>query len=378
MSDEFDYYEVLGVDRNASVDDIKRAYRKRAMQYHPDRNPGNAEAEKKFKQCAEAYEVLGDAEKKSRYDQYGRAGLRGSPMHDFSHADAGDIFDMFRDVFGMGDLFGFGEGQHSRGPARGQSLRAMVQIRLREVATGATRTLEVKRLELCSTCGGSGAKAGTKPTQCKMCGGQGKVQRGGGFFRMITECPQCGGRGTVIADPCPDCRGHGRRPQRKTIEVSIPPGIHSGQQIRLSGQGDAGEPGGPRGDLFVVIDVANDPMFERDGNNLFCRVPIGFAQAALGGDVEVPTLTGPYTLTLSAGTQSGEVIRLSGKGLPDLHGHRSGDILVQVIVEVPRKLTSRQKELLREYAESEGKAVLPERKGFLERLAKYFANGGKQ
>lgn len=378
MSDEFDYYEVLGVDRNASVDDIKRAYRKRAMQYHPDRNPGNAEAEKKFKQCAEAYEVLGDAEKKSRYDQYGRAGLRGSPMHDFSHADAGDIFDMFRDVFGMGDLFGFGEGQHSRGPARGQSLRAMVQIRLREVATGATRTLEVKRLELCSTCGGSGAKAGTKPVQCKMCGGQGKVQRGGGFFRMITECPQCGGRGTVIADPCPDCRGHGRRPQRKTIEVSIPPGIHSGQQIRLSGQGDAGEPGGPRGDLFVVIDVADDPMFERDGNNLFCRVPIGFAQAALGGDVEVPTLTGPYTLTLSAGTQSGEVIRLSGKGLPDLHGHRSGDILVQVIVEVPRKLTSRQKELLREYAESEGKAVLPERKGFLERLAKYFANGGKQ
>ncbi|NLX59968.1 MAG: molecular chaperone DnaJ [Phycisphaerae bacterium] len=378
MSDEFDYYEVLGVDRNASVDDIKRAYRKRAMQYHPDRNPGNAEAEKRFKQCAEAYEVLGDAEKKSRYDQYGRAGLRGSPMHDFSHADAGDIFDMFRDVFGMGDLFGFGEGQHSRGPARGQSLRAMVQIRLREVATGATRTLEVKRLELCSTCGGSGAKAGTKPVQCKMCGGQGKVQRGGGFFRMITECPQCGGRGTVIADPCPDCRGHGRRPQRKTIEVSIPPGIHSGQQIRLSGQGDAGEPGGPRGDLFVVIDVADDPMFERDGNNLFCRVPIGFAQAALGGDVEVPTLTGPYTLTLSAGTQSGEVIRLSGKGLPDLHGHRSGDILVQVIVEVPRKLTSRQKELLREYAESEGKSVLPERKGFLERLAKYFANGGKQ
>ena len=376
MSDDFDYYEVLGVGRNATADEIKRAYRKRAMQYHPDRNPDNPEAETKFKQCAEAYEVLSDQEKRSRYDQYGRAGLRGAGLHDFAHADVGDIFDMFRDVFGMGDLFGFGESRRSRGPARGQSLRATVQIKLREVASGATRTLEVKRLELCSSCGGSGAKAGTQAQRCATCGGQGKVQRGGGFFRMISECPQCSGRGVVITNPCPDCHGHGRRPERKTIEVSIPAGIHSGQQIRLAGQGDAGQPGGPRGDLFVVVDVAHDPFFERDGNNLFCRVPISFTQAALGGNIEVPTLTGPYTLKLKAGTQSGEVLRLSGKGLPDLRGHHTGDILVQVIVEVPKKLSSTQQQLLRQYAETEGKSVLPQQKGFLERLADYFSNGG--
>ena len=375
MNDDFDYYEVLGVGRNATADEIKRAYRKRAMQYHPDRNPDNPEAETKFKQCAEAYEVLSDQEKRSRYDQYGRAGLRGSGLHDFAHADAGDIFDMFRDVFGVGDLFGFGESRRSRGPARGQSLRATVQVKLREVASGATRTLEVKRLELCSSCGGSGARAGTQSQACPTCGGQGKVQRGGGFFRMISECPQCGGRGTVITSPCPDCRSHGRRPERKTIEVSIPAGIHSGQQIRLAGQGDAGEPGGLRGDLFVVVDVADDPFFERDGNNLFCRVPVSFTQSALGGNIEVPTLTGPYTLTLKPGTQSGEVLRLAGKGLPDLRGHRSGDILVQAIVEVPKKLSSRQRELLGQYAETEGKSVLPQQKGFLERLANYFSNG---
>jgi len=376
MNHDFDYYEVLGVGRNATADEIKRAYRKRAMQHHPDRNPDNPEAETKFKQCAEAYEVLSDQEKRSRYDQHGRAGLRGAGLHDFAHADAGDIFDMFRDVFGVGDLFGFGESRHSRGPARGQSLRATVQVKLREVASGATRTLEIKRLELCSSCGGSGARSGTQPQACPTCGGQGKVQRGGGFFRMISECPQCIGRGTVITSPCPDCRGHGRRPERKTIEVSIPAGIHGGQQIRLAGQGDAGEPGGPRGDLFVVVDVADDPFFERDGNNLFCRVPVSFTQVALGGHLEVPTLTGPYTLTLKAGTQSGEVLRLVGKGLPDLRGHRSGDILVQVIVEVPKKLSSTQQELLRQYAETEGKSVLPQQRGFLERLADYFSNGG--
>ena len=384
MAEDFNYYQVLGVDRSAAGDAIKTAYRKKAMQYHPDRNPDDAEAEKKFKQCAEAYEVLSDTEKRRLYDQYGRAGLRGSSVHDFNTTDVGDIFDMFRDVFsgglggggGFDDFFGTGGGSRgTRGPARGHSLRAVVQISLKEVASGAKRTLEVKRLETCDACGGSGAKPGTRPSACPTCGGQGRVQRGGGLFRMISECPSCRGAGKVIKDPCSNCGGQGRTPKRKTLEVTIPAGVHSGQQIRLSGQGDAGEPGGARGDLYVVIDVADDPIFERDGNNLFCQVPISFTQSALGGAIEVPTLTGRETMKLKGGTQSGEVLTLSGKGLPDIRGFRHGDLLVQVVVEVPRKLSGKQKELLRQYAETEKAAPMPGRQGFLDKLKTYFGNG---
>ena len=378
MADDFDYYQVLGIGRGASPDEIKSAYRKMAMQYHPDRNQGDKEAETKFKQCAEAYEVLSDAEKRKLYDQYGRAGLRGAGLHDFTSADAGDIFDMFRDVFGGGfdDFFGVGGGSRgARGPARGHSLRAVVQISLKEVASGTKRTLELKRQETCTTCSGSGAKAGTRPVMCAACGGHGKVQRGGGFFRMVSTCPQCGGSGKVISDPCPGCRGAGQQAKKKTIEVTIPAGVHAGQQIRLAGQGDAGDPGGRRGDLYVVIDVADDPIFERDGRNLFCQVPISFTQAALGAQIEVPTLTGRQRMKIKPGTQSGEIVRLQGKGLPDLRGFRNGDLLFQVIVEVPKKLTAEQKELLGRYAETEGRSPLPQRENFFERLRKYFGNG---
>lgn len=381
---ERDYYEVLGVGRDASDDEIKRAYRKKAMQYHPDRNPDDKEAEQKFKACAEAFEVLGDAEKRKLYDQYGKAGLRGAGLHDFQSADAGDIFDMFRDVFGgsgFEDLFGFGGGgfgggQTRRRTARGHSLRAVVQITLKEVARGAKRTLEVKRLETCATCGGSGAKAGTSPSTCTTCGGRGRIQRGGGFFRMVSDCPECRGTGQVIRDPCADCAGHGRRQRKKTIEVNIPAGVHTGQQIRLAGQGDAPpEPGGVRGDLFVVIDVAEDPIFQRDGNDLYCQVPVSFAQAALGADIQIPTIAGPESLEIKSGTQSGEVIRVTGKGLPDVRGFSPGDLFVQVVVEVPRKLSAEQKELLKKYAETEGKNVLPQQENFFEKLKRYFANG---
>jgi len=379
MPDDQDYYQTLGVSRGASQDDIKKAYRKKAMQYHPDRNPDDKAAEQKFKACAEAFEVLSDPEKRRLYDQYGKAGLRGAGLHDFTTADAGDIFDMFRDVFGgFDDLFGFGgaSGAGRHHAARGHSLRAVVQISLKEVARGAKRTLQVKRLEACAACGGTGARKGTRAVMCSTCAGHGRVQRGGGFFRMVSDCPQCRGSGKVIKDPCPECHGAGRRSQAKTIEVSIPAGVHAGQQIRLAGQGDAGEPGAPRGDLYVVIDVAQDPIFERDGNNLFCQVPISFTQAALGAEIQAPTLAGREAITIKAGTQSGEVITLAGKGLPDLRGFRQGDLLVQVIVEVPRRLSAEQKDLLGRYAESEGKSVLPQREKFLERLRKYFANGG--
>lgn len=382
MAEDVDYYGVLGVSRGASAEDIKRAYRKMAMTHHPDRNPGDKEAEKKFKQCAEAYEVLSDVEKRRMYDQYGRAGLRGSAVHDFSTTDAGDIFDMFRDVFnggggggGFDDFFG-GVSHGAHGPARGHSLRAVVQISLKEVAAGAKRTLEVKRLEPCKTCKGTGAKPGTSPVMCPTCHGQGRVQRGGGFFRMISDCPACHGAGKVIKEPCGQCHGHGRVDQHKTIEVTIPAGVHAGQQIRLADQGDTGEPGGRRGDLYVVIDVADDPIFHRDGDNLFVQVPISFAQAALGGEIQAPTLTGRHAMKLKAGTQSGEVLTLSGKGLPDVRGYHHGDLLVQVIVEVPRKLSSQQKELLQKYAETEGIAQMPSRQNFFEKLKKYFGNGG--
>jgi molecular chaperone DnaJ len=244
------------------------------------------------------------------------------------------------------------------------------------VATGAKRTLEVKRLEPCKACHGSGAKPGTSPVMCPTCHGQGRVQRGGGLFRMISDCPACHGAGKVIKDPCSECHGHGRVGQHKTIEVSIPAGVHAGQQIRLADQGDAGEPGGRRGDLYVVIDVDDDPVFQRDGDHLFVQVPISFTQAALGGEIQVPTLTGRQTMKLKAGTQSGEVLTLSGKGLPDLRGYHTGDLHVQVIVEVPRKLSSQQKELLQKFAESEGHSQMPGRQDFFEKLKKYFGNGG--
>jgi len=371
MAENDDYYAILGVRRDASPEDIKKAYRRCAIQYHPDRNPGDAEAEARFKACAEAYEVLSDPDKRARYDRFGKEGLRGAAVHDWARADVHDIFSMFEEVFGFGDLFdGFGGRRRRRGPQPGQSLRCTIDVTLEEVLTGAEKTVRVARRELCDACGGSGSASGTT-TPCATCGGHGRVQQGGGFFRVVRDCPACGGQGVVITDPCRTCGGGGFVQRRRTIDITIPPGVEDGQRIRYAGQGDAGEPGAPRGDLFAVVRVVDHPFFERHGCDLLCQVPISFTQAALGAKIDVPTLEGTESMNVTRGTQSGDLYRLAGKGLPDVHSRRRGDILVQVLVEIPKKLSRRQEELLREFAATEKTGVLPRREGFLERLAHY-------
>jgi molecular chaperone DnaJ len=344
------------------------------MKYHPDRNDGEGkvEAEARFKECAEAYEILSDPERRQRYDQFGHQGVGG--QHDFSHMDVGDIFSMFDEIFG--GAFGGGGGRASRGgggraPAqRGFDLETQVELSLQEVAAGVEKTIEFEKQDLCDTCKGSGAKPGSSPVVCVQCGGQGRVaQQGfGGMFRMVTTCPNCRGRGTVVKDHCPACSGTGRQMRKRTVTVKIPAGVHDGQAVRIAGEGEPGGPGAPAGDLHCYIAVKPHPIFSRHNNDLVCQVPISFTQAALGGELEVPTLKGSETLDLPAGTQHGEVLKLKGKGLPDIRSYRHGDELVQILVEVPRKLTEKQKQLLREFAATEDVAVLPQKKGFLEKL----------
>lgn len=385
MPGEDDYYEVLGVGRDASQDDIKRAYRRCAVKFHPDRNPGDAEAERNFKQCTEAYEVLSDPQKRRLYDQYGKAGLRGAGVHDWQHADVRDVEDYIRTVFGggvFGDILsgffggGFGMGGRRTGPRPGHSLRCSIDVSLEEVAQGTTKTVRIRRQERCDTCGGTGSKSGKRET-CTTCRGHGRVQKGGGFFSVVTDCPKCEGRGSVVSEPCEDCVGRGFIARRREIEVHVPPGVQDGQRIRYSEQGDAGEPGAPRGDLFAVVRIRPHPFFERHGMDLLCQLPVSMTQAALGAEVEVPTLDGRETLTVSRGTQSGDLYRLEEKGMPDVHGRGRGDILVQVVVEIPKRLSRRQEELLREFAETEGKGVLPQRESFLEKLAGYLRGSEK-
>jgi len=365
-----DLYEVLAVARDASLDDIKKAYRRMALQYHPDRNPGDKEAEKKFREAAEAYDVLSDAAKRQRYDRYGHAGLEGSPFHDFRSAD--DIMSAFGDIFGgglLGDLFG---GPRGRGARPGHDLLMRLEIDLVEAARGASRSIEVNRHELCGECEGSGARKGTVATTCNYCGGRGQVVQTRGFFQVATTCPSCGGDGVRITDPCPSCRGSGRVPQTVTLQVDIPPGVESNMRLQLRGQGELGDPGAPRGNLQIQIMVRKHPFFERRRNDLICQVPISFAQAALGAEIRVPTLDGPETLKVPRGAQSGEVIRIKGRGMPDIGGRGRGDELVEVVVETPKNLTPRQEELLREFAEIEHEQVSPRRKSFFEKLRDYF------
>ena len=367
MSTLRDYYEVLGVERAASGDDIKRAYRRLAMKYHPDRNPGDAEAEQKFKEAAEAYEVLSDQERRDRYDRYGHAGLRGTPGHDFNSMHVDDIFSMFNDIFGGG---GGGGRRRQRGTPRGYDLETEVEITLEEVLTGADRDVEFKRLDVCQVCTGSGAKPGVDPITCPTCAGQGQVaQTGfGGMFRMVTTCPQCHGRGTVVTEHCPDCRGRGRVPVKRSLNVKIPPGVHEAQYVRITGEGEPPAPeispsgAGVRGDLHVVVRVQTHKIFERDGNNLLVAAPMGFAQAALGGELMVPTLEGETTsLKIPAGTQHGKVFRLDGRGLPDRRRGSRGDLVVVTQIVVPKKLTDEQRELLSSFAETEQQIVGTER-----------------
>ncbi len=370
MDRKRDYYEVLGVSRSADVETIKRAYKKLALKYHPDRNPDDEEAVVRFKEAAEAYEVLSDPEKRALYDRYGHAGLQGAGRAPQFH-DLGDIFDLFGDLFGG---FGFETRRSRRGrPQRGRHVQTEIHVDLLEAAHGCQRTIRIRRPETCPTCHGSGARPGTQPRACEYCGGAGSVVHAQGFFRVQTTCPRCNGRGQVIDEVCPQCRGRKRVDREVELEVEVPPGVDNGIQLCLRGEGEPGYNGGPPGDVFVDVHVDPHPLFQREGNDLICRVPITFTQAALGADLEVPTLEGTEKYTIPAGTQPGDVFRLKGRGMPDVRGRSRGDLLIQVQLEVPRKLTPEYESMLRKLAELEHAEVTPHRLTFLEKLKEWLS-----
>ena len=346
-----DYYEVLGVSRTASEEEIKKAYRKLALKYHPDRNPNDPEAEEKFKEAAEAYEVLHDPEKRRLYDQYGHDGLQSTGFEGFRGFE--DIFASFGSLFE--EFFGLGGRRGGRSaPRAGADLRYDLHITFEEAVFGTEKLLEFEKLETCVHCLGKRTAPGTRPTPCRLCGGFGQVERRQGFFALRTTCPQCHGEGTLITDPCPHCRGRGMVRVPKKLSVKIPAGIDNGSRLRLAGEGEEGSNGGPAGDLYVVVHVEPHAFFERHGNDLYCQVPVSFPQAALGAEVEVPSLYGPQKLTIPRGTQTGAMLRLRGCGVPDVRTGRRGDQIVQVVVKTPTRLTPRQEELLRELAALEG------------------------
>jgi len=339
-----DYYEVLGVDRSAADQEIKKAYRRIAMKYHPDRNPDDQDADAKFKEATEAYDVLMNAEKRSAYDQFGHAGVDQNMGGGFQ--GGASFSDIFGDVFG--DIFGGGGGGGRQGPQRGSDLRYTMEVSLEEAVRGATREIKVPTLQHCDTCDGSGAKPGSNPVTCGSCGGSGQVRMQQGFFQVQQTCPKCRGRGKTISDPCLDCRGQGLLEKTKTLSVKVPPGVDTGDRIRLSGEGEAGPSGGPNGDLFVQIAVRQHNLFERDGRHLYCEVPINFVDAALGGELEVPTLDGKVKLKIPAETQTGKMFRLRGKGVQPVRGGPIGDLMCRAVLETPVNLSSRQKQLLEE------------------------------
>ena len=369
MSEKRDYYEVLGVERNASEKDIKAAYRKKALEFHPDRNRDDPEAEAKFKEAAEAYDVLGDEHKRKRYDQFGHvAAHEGFSGTRFTNIE--DIFEAFGDVFG-GGMFGDLFGRRGRGgPRAGRDLRIVLELGLEESDPGVEKEIGLKRTEHCGTCRGSGAKPGTTPIVCATCGGRGQVHRSQGFFTMASPCPRCRGAGRVIESPCGDCRGAGALQKKADLSIQVPAGVEEGMTIRVASEGDVGQPGAPRGDLHVVIKEREHKVFQRSGADLMTEVPCSFAQLALGDTVEIPTLRGRAEMTIPEGTQSGKVFRLRGQGLPQLEGRARGDQLVRVFVQTPKHLSERQKELLREF-----ESIDQERTGkktFFEKLADYF------
>ena len=373
MAEKRDYYEVLGVARESDGTEIKRAYRKLALKYHPDNYKGDKkEAEAKFKELAEAYEVLSDAEKRQRYDRFGHEGLRGAGLHDFSSMGFGDIFSMFEDIFGG---MGFGRAREGRRD-RGMDLETDIELTLEQVASGAEETLEFERMDLCDACDGTGARAGTSAEKCPACGGYGQVQQQmQSFFGLsvrVAPCPKCQGRGTIVTDPCRECGGTGRARKKRQLTVRIPPGVAEGQVVRVRGEGEPGRTGTTRGDLHVYIRVRPHPLLNREGNDLVCRVPISFSRAALGGEIQAPTLSGPEGVEIPAGTQNGDVFTLKRRGLPSPRTGRKGDQHVQVFVEVPRRLTKRQRELLTELGETEEDNRSSEHKSFLQRLKDYF------
>ena len=344
-----DYYEVLGVAQNGDEKEIKKAYRRIAMKFHPDRNSDDPKADDKFKEATEAYEVLTNAEKRAAYDRFGHAGVDGSAgAGGFS---GGGFSDIFGDVFG--DIFGGGGGGRSRaGPQRGSDLRYTLDISLEDAVFGKTVEIKVPTLQSCNVCDGSGAKPGTSVKTCSTCGGAGQVRMQQGFFQVQQTCPSCRGQGKVVSDPCTSCRGQGRVERSKILSVKVPPGVDTGDRIRLSGEGEAGPSGGPNGDLFVEMSVRKHAIFERDGKDLHCDAPITFSDAALGGELEVPTLEGRVKLKIPEGTQTGKLFRLRGKGVKPVRGGSVGDLLCRVVVETPVQLTKQQRELLQQFQES--------------------------
>jgi molecular chaperone DnaJ len=364
-----DYYEILGVKREAPAEEIKKAYRQLALKFHPDKNPGNPDAERKFKEAAEAYEILSDQAKRSRYDRYGHAGMEGVGVHDFRSPD--DIMSAFSEIFGD-NLFGSFFSTRRRGPRAGQDLLMRLEITLEEAAKGVSKPVEIARNEPCEECSGTGAKKGTAPVTCDYCRGQGQVMQSRGFLQFSTTCPACGGQGKRIVDPCGKCRGSGRVARTFSLNVDVPAGVDTGVWLQYRNQGEPGDPGAPRGNLRIQIQVKPHRFFERQGHDLYCQVPISFPQAALGTEVEVPTLEGTERLTIPRGTQSGEVLKLKGRGIPDLHGRGRGDQVLEVVVETPKRLNARQEELLRELAELEHDEVSHRRKSWLDKLKDYF------
>ncbi|MBM3527506.1 MAG: molecular chaperone DnaJ [Alphaproteobacteria bacterium] len=370
------YYETLGVQRGASEADMKAAYRKLAMQHHPDRNPGDKDCEAKFKEVNEAYDVLKDGDKRAAYDRFGHAafeqGGTGNGAHGFGN-DFGSAFaDIFEGIFGMS-----GGRQRSGGRERGADLRFNMEITLEEAYLGKNAQVRLPTSVTCEPCSGTGAKAGTKPKTCQHCGGHGRVRHTqGGFFTLERTCPVCQGRGQVIEDPCPSCSGSGRVTRERMLSVNIPPGVEDGTRIRLAGEGEAGVRGGPSGDLYIFLSIAAHDFFQRDGADLHCRVPVSMVAASLGGEFEVPSIDGGKArVKITPGTQSGRRFRLSGKGMPVLRSKQSGDMYVQVVVETPQNLTKKQRELLSEFEKLSSKDTQPESAGFFARVKELFGTG---
>ncbi len=367
-----DYYEVLGVARTSTETEIKSAYRKLAMTYHPDRNPNNPDAEEKFKEITEAYAILADSEKRSLYDRFGHAGVGGGPSaQGFDPTIFQDFGDIFGEFFGFGDIFGQGGRRRSRSQ-RGADLREDLTLEFDEAVFGVEKQVSVRRHEACDACQGSGAAPGKAPVTCRSCNGRGQVRYQQGFFSISRTCPTCQGTGSVITDPCPKCKGEGRVLRERTVEAKVPAGVEDGTRIRFGGLGEAGTFGGPAGDLYVVLHVKEHPFFEREGNDLYCIVPISFPQAAMGAEIIVATMEGDQKLKIPEGTQSGTSFRIKAKGVPVLNGHGKGDLFVEVRVQTPAKLNKRQRELLAELAQLTPVENKPQRRSLLGRMKDMF------
>ncbi len=367
-----DYYEVLGVSRNASDQELKSAYRKQALKYHPDRNPGNREAEEKFKEASEAYQVLSDAEKRAAYDRYGHAGVGGQGFSAGPFGGGVDLGDIFGDLFG--EMFNVGGGVHrATRQHRGDDLRSDLTIDFEDAIFGTETEVKLRRLDVCTACNGRGSASGRGPSVCSQCQGRGQIRYQQGFFSVARTCTACGGTGSVIGDPCPTCRGEGRAAREVKLNVKVPPGVEDGTRVRYAGEGDAGRAGGPKGDLYIILSIRPHDFFERSGHDLHCVVPISFPQAALGAEFEIAGIDGPINIKVPEGTQSGKELRIRGRGVPYLNDKGHGDLIVKVIVQIPRKLSRAQRDLVAKLGESLTVDNKPASPGLIEKMKDLFS-----